>query len=66
MESQNIELRAGIQFFTKERANAKEIYRRMVGVYGDCSPNYTTVAKWVKAVNRISNALAFVTRLLIG
>ena len=40
MESQNIEFRAVIKFFTKEGAKAKEIHRRMADVYGDSSPKY--------------------------
>ena len=46
MESQNIEFRAVIKFFTKEGAKAKEIHRCMADVYGDSSPKYSTVAKW--------------------
>ena len=46
MESQNIEFRAVIKFLTKEGAKAKEIHWRMVDVYGDSSPKYSTVAKW--------------------
>ena len=38
MENQNIEFRAGINFLTKEGANAKE--------NGDSSLKYSTVAKW--------------------
>ena len=37
MESQNIEFRAVIKFFTEEGANAKETHRRMASVYGDIS-----------------------------
>ena len=46
MESQNIEFRAVITFFSKEGANAKEIDQCMADVYGDSSPKYSTVAKW--------------------
>ena len=45
MESQNIEFRAVIKFLTKEGAKAKEIHPCMADVYGDSSPNYSTVAK---------------------
>ena len=46
MESQNIEFRAVIKFLTREGAKAKEIHWHMTDVYGDSSPNYSTVAKW--------------------
>ena len=45
-QSQNTEFRAVIKFLTKEGAKAKEIQWRMVDVYGDSSPKYSTVAKW--------------------
>uniref|UniRef100_H3A213 Mos1 transposase HTH domain-containing protein n=1 Tax=Latimeria chalumnae TaxID=7897 RepID=H3A213_LATCH len=35
-----------IKFLCKEGAKAKEIHQRMVGVYGDGAPHYSTVAKW--------------------
>uniref|UniRef100_H3API3 Mos1 transposase HTH domain-containing protein n=1 Tax=Latimeria chalumnae TaxID=7897 RepID=H3API3_LATCH len=41
-----IEHRAVIKFLCKEGAKAKEIHQRIVGVYGDGAPHYSTVAKW--------------------
>ena len=52
MESQNTEFRAVIKFLTNEGANAKEIHRRMADVYGDSSPKYSTVAKWIAEFKR--------------
>ena len=46
MESQNIEFRAVIKFFTEEGANAKEIHQPLGDVYGNSSAKYSTVAKW--------------------
>ena len=57
MESQNIELRAVIKFFTKEGAKAKEIHWRMADVYGDSSPKYSTVAKWSAEFKRGPDSL---------
>ena len=57
MESQNIELRAVIKFFTKEGAKAKEIHWRMADVYGDSSPKYSTVAKWSAEFKRGRDSL---------
>ena len=45
LEGQNIEFREVIKFLTKKGAYAKEIHRRMAGVYGDNSPKYSTVVK---------------------
>ena len=57
MESQNIEFRAVIKFLTKEGAKAKEIHRRIADVYGDSSPNYSTVAKWSAEFKRGRDSL---------
>ena len=57
MESQNIEFRAVIKFLTKEGAKAKEIHRRMLDVYGDSSPKYSTVAKWSAEFKRGRDSL---------
>ena len=52
MANQNIEFRAVIKFLTKEGENAKEIHRRMAAVFGDSSPQYSTVAKWSSEFKR--------------
>ena len=57
MESQNIEFRAVIKFFTKEGPKAIEIHRRMTDVYGDSSPKYSTVAKWSAEFKRGRDSL---------
>ena len=57
MESQNTEFRAVIKFLTKEVAKAKESYLHMTDVYGDCSPKYSTVAKWSAEFKRGRDSL---------
>ena len=57
MESQNTEFRAVIKFLTMEGAKAKEIHRRMADVYGDSSPKYSTVAKWLADFKRGRDSL---------
>ena len=58
MENQNIEFRAVIKFLTKEGTHAKEIHKRITGVYGDSSPTYSTVAKWAGEFKRGCRSLA--------
>ena len=41
-----IEHRAVIKFLTKEDESAKRIHNRMVAVYGNTTPKYSTVSKW--------------------
>lgn len=43
---ENIKHRAVIEFLTKEDQRPKDIYERMVRVYGDTAPSYATVKKW--------------------
>ena len=57
MENQNTEFRAVIKFLTKEGTNAKEIHKRMTGVYGESSPAYSTVAKWTGELKRGRSSL---------
>nr|CAD45369.1 transposase [Bythograea thermydron] len=45
-----IEYRAVIKFLTKEGKNAKEIHDRLVAMYNDTAPSYTTVTRWHKEV----------------
>ena len=42
---ENIKHRAVIEFLTKEDQRPKYIHERMVRIYGDTSPSYTTVKK---------------------
>jgi histone-lysine N-methyltransferase SETMAR len=46
MDDPKFEHRAVIKFLTAEGSNAKEIHNRLVVVYGNESPVYSTVAKW--------------------
>ena len=46
MDVDRIEHRSVIKFLTKEGESAKGIHNRMVAVYGDTAPKYSTVAKW--------------------
>ena len=57
IENQNIEFRAVIKFLTKEGTNAKEIHKRMTGVYGDRSPACSTATKWSGEFKREHSSL---------
>ena len=43
---ENIKHRAVIEFLTEEDQRPKDIHERMVRIYGDTAPSYTTVKKW--------------------
>jgi len=45
---EKIEHRAVIKFLTKEGKGAKEIHDRMVAVYSEAAPSYSTVTRWNK------------------
>lgn len=45
-EIDKIKYRAVIEFLTLEAVCAKEIHERLVNVYGDLSPSYSTVKRW--------------------
>lgn len=47
-----IEHRAIIKFLTKEGENASNIHQRLVNVYHDTAPAYSTVAKWTAEFKR--------------
>ncbi|XP_071086511.1 histone-lysine N-methyltransferase SETMAR-like [Haliotis cracherodii] len=52
MDSPKTEYRAVIKFLTKEGVNARTIHERMVNVYSEDAPQYSTVAKWAAEFKR--------------
>jgi len=46
------EYRAAIKFLTLEKQPANNIYERLVNVYGDSAPSYSTVIRWVAEFKR--------------
>jgi histone-lysine N-methyltransferase SETMAR len=47
-----IEYRAVIKFFVKEGLKPKEIHSKFIKVYGDSSPSFSTIKKWVAEFKR--------------
>jgi transposase len=47
-----IEYRAVIKFFVKEGLTSNEIHSKFIKVYGDTSPSFSTIKKWVAEFNR--------------
>jgi histone-lysine N-methyltransferase SETMAR len=52
METSLVEIRAVIKFLTMENNNPKQIHERLMNVYGDSAPAYSTIAKWVAEFKR--------------
>jgi len=52
MDSVKFEYRAVIKFLCKEGNSVKEIYDRLVAVYGEGVPCYTTVYRWFNDFRR--------------
>jgi HTH domain in Mos1 transposase len=46
MESATLEYRSVIKFFLKEGCNMIVIHKRLVAVYGESAPNYSTIKRW--------------------
>jgi len=46
-EIYRFEDRAIIKFLTLEKQLANNIYERLVNVYGDSAPSYSTVTRWI-------------------
>ena len=46
-----------IKFLTKGGGRGKEIHQRMADVYGDSSPKYSTVIKWLAEIKRVCVSL---------
>jgi transposase len=51
-ENLKFEQRAVIKFFTKRGKNARQIEEELRLVYGDTTPAYSTIAKWVAELKR--------------
>jgi transposase len=47
-----IEYRAVIKFFVKEGLTPNEVYSKFMKVYGDSSPSFSTIKKWVAEFKR--------------
>jgi transposase len=47
-----IEYRAVIKFFVKEGLTPNEIHSKFIKVYGDSSPSFLTIKKWVAEFKR--------------
>jgi len=56
------EYRAAIKFLTLEKQPANNIYERLVNVYGDSAPSYSTVTRWAAEFKRGRTSLADDTR----
>jgi len=55
--------RAAIIFLTLEKQPANNIYERLVNVYGESAPSYTTVTRWVAEFKRGWTSLEDDTRV---
>ena len=53
----SLEIRAVIKFLTPEGNNVRNIHQRLFNVYGDRSPGYSTVARWVADFKHGRNSL---------
>jgi len=54
--------RAAIKFLTLEKQPANNIYERLVNVYADNAPSYSTVTRWVAEFKRARTSLEDDTR----
>ena len=52
MDSVKFEYRAIIKFLQKERCSVREIYDRLVAVYGKSAPSFATVTRWFNEFKR--------------
>ena len=52
MENQKFEHRVVIKFLTKEGVSPQNIHERLVNVYQDQSPSYSTVKNWAAEFKR--------------
>jgi len=52
LKMDNIEYRAVIKFFVKEGITPNEIHSKFIKVYGDSSPSFLTIKKWVAEFKR--------------
>jgi L-ribulose-5-phosphate 3-epimerase UlaE len=47
-----IEYRAVIKFFVKESSTPNEIHSKLIKVYGDSSPSFSTIKEWAAEFKR--------------
>jgi transposase len=52
-----IEYRAVIKFYVKEGLTPNEIHSKVIKVYGDFSPSFSTIKKWTAEFNRDRTSL---------
>lgn len=52
MEITKVEYRSVIKFLRLEGNSPKQIYERLVGVYGDSVPSFSTVIRWFNEFKR--------------
>ena len=52
--------RAVIKFFVKEGLMPKEIHSKFIKVYGDSSPSFSTIKKWLLSLNMAAPALKMI------
>jgi transposase len=50
LKMDKIEYRAVIKFLVKEGLTSNEIHSKFIKVYGDSSPSFSTVMKWVAEI----------------
>jgi len=62
LEISRSEYRTAIKFLTREKQPANNIYERLVNVYGDSAPSYSTVTRWVAEFKRGRTSLEDDTR----
>jgi hypothetical protein len=51
MEITKVEYRSVIKFLRLEGNSPKQIYERLVGVYGDSVPSFRTVIRWFNSLS---------------
>jgi transposase len=54
-----IEYRAVIKFFVKEGLTPIEIHSKFIEVYGDSSPSFSTIKKWISEIKRGRTSLEY-------
>ena len=62
MKITKVEYRRVIKFLRLEGNNPKQIYKRLVGVYGGSVPSFSTVTRWLKEYKRGPQSLENVGR----
>jgi len=60
MKNLKFELRAVVKFLSKKGCAAKEIHDRLCAVYGDSTPSFSTVTRWLLAFQRGRQSLKMI------